>query len=167
MLAPALSGAFLVAASSLVAGLMIPELHWGHLARDVHARGLLAAAEALAVVVPGLVVFAGYFRLRAPIGALLAATGIGLLLAGVVSVSLVPLVAFLAVVSRSPEAGLFASELLIPGIALGAAVLVPLRLIEVVDRSDRATWLGRAFAAVAAVAFSLQSLPVLHALWAR
>jgi hypothetical protein len=167
MLAPALSGAFLVAASSLVAGLMIPELHWGHLARDVHARGLLAAAEALAVVVPGLVVFAGYFRLRAPIGALLAATGIGLLLAGVVSVSLVPLVAFLAVVSRSPEAGLFASELLIPGIALGAAVLVPLRLIEAVDRSDRATWLGRAFAAVAAVAFSLQSLPVLHALWAR
>jgi hypothetical protein len=57
--------------------------------------------------------------------------------------------------------------LLIPGIALGAAVLVPLRLIEAVDRSDRATWLGRAFAAVAAVAFSLQSLPVLHALWAR
>ena len=158
--APALVGTFLITVASLVAGLADPTRH------EVipRADALRAAFEALAVVVPGAVVFGTYLRLRMTPGALVAATSLGLLTAGVVSLALVPLVAFLALVSQEVPMVLKAQPVLVPGVALAAVASVVYRVIKASDPSARAAVLARGFGVGVFALFAVRVLPVVQQL---
>ena len=151
--APAVVGLFLVAASTTVAAWLDPSSRGLSPRADV----LRALCESLAVVVPGLAVLATYARLRITPGALVAGAALGLLVAGVVSLSLVPLMAFLALVSRDVVFVLRGLALLVPAVALASVAVVVLRVLDAVDRSARAQWLGRGFVVGLFVVFGLRT----------
>jgi hypothetical protein len=156
--APAVVGLFLVAVSVTVAGLLGPTAHGVTLRAD----GLRALGEALAVVIPGLSVLATYARVRVTPGELLAAAATGLLVAGVVSVSLVPLLAFLALVSRDVPSVLGAMPLLVSGVALASVAVVVMRVLDAADGTVRAVWLGRCFVAGLFLVFGLRTAGLLR-----
>ena len=101
------------------------------------------------VVIPGTLVFAIYLRLRLSTRVLLAATSIGLLAAGLVATCIMPLMAFLVLVSREAPFVLVLPALFVPGIALATLVALPVRVITSLDSSRSAWWLSRAFARMA------------------
>ncbi|MGC4114624.1 MAG: hypothetical protein QM765_08440 [Myxococcales bacterium] len=138
--APALVGTFLVAVSTIAAGLVDPTR-----TGLPRADALKAWIEALALSVPAMVVFGTYLRLRLTPGALLAAAALGLLAAGIVSLALVPLVAFFALVSQGVPLVLRAQALLVTGVALATVASVVHRVIVASDPTHRAAALARFF----------------------
>ncbi|MGZ3459015.1 MAG: hypothetical protein ACXU86_10990, partial [Archangium sp.] len=134
-LAPALLGIFLVAATSAAAGFVSPD----GLQIAPRLDALRAVFEALLVVIPGTLVFAIYLRLRLSTRVLLAATSIGLLAAGLVATCVMPLMAFLALVSRESPLVLALPSVFVPGIALATMAALPVRVITSLD-SSRAAW---------------------------
>ncbi len=162
--APALLGLFLVAASSAAAGLVSPS----GVRLVPRLDALRAVFEALAVVVPGTLVFATYLRLRLSARVLLAGTAIALLAAGLVSVCVLPLMAFLVVVSHEVPSVLALPALLVPGLALATVAALPIRVITALDPSKTALWLARGFAFFLVAVFSLRvhaALINLYDLW--
>jgi hypothetical protein len=160
-LAPALLGLFLVALASTAASLVDPARAGAIPRFDV----LRAALEALGVMVPAIVVFGTYLRLRLTPSALLAGCSLGLLVAGVVSLALVPMIAFLALVSTLAPTVLSSLSLLVPAIALAAAAAVFYRVVEGSDRSARATYLARAYALGLLAVFAIRALPLARGLF--
>lgn len=141
--APALLGLFLIAASSVLAGLSTPED--GRIA--LRLDPVRAALESLCVVVPGTAVFAIYLRVRISTRAFLAGTAIGLLAAGLMAACVLPLMGFLVLLSSEQDwliHGL--PSLMVPGLALATVAVLPVRVITALDRSRTAFWLSRAFA---------------------
>ncbi|MBS2032956.1 MAG: hypothetical protein JST54_34105 [Deltaproteobacteria bacterium] len=116
------------------------------------------ALESLAVALPALIVFGVYLRLDLGPRALLAAQAVGLWTAGLVCVCVLPLLAFLAVMSHGELWALHLRGVLLPVMGLAVATAVPLRILITVDRSARARWLGRAFVSTVAVAFLFKLL---------
>ncbi|WP_152622417.1 hypothetical protein [Archangium violaceum] len=160
-LAPALLGIFLVAASSASAGFVsstglrfIPKLD-----------ALRAVFEALLVVVPGSLVFAIYLRLRLTTRVLLAATSIGLLAAGLVATCVMPLMAFLVLVSRDAPLVLALPAVFVPGLALATLAALPVRVITSLDSSRAAWWMSRAFAFFLGAVFLLRVHSSFLTLW--
>jgi hypothetical protein len=151
-LTPALLGLFGVAAASAVAGLVSPE----GLGLDPRLDALRAVFEALAVVVPGTLVFSLYLRLRLSARAFLAASAIGLLAAGLVAVCVLPLMAFLVVVSGDAPQVLQLPGLLVPGLALTTVAAVLMRVMTTLDGSRAAWWVSRAFVFFLAAVFLLR-----------
>lgn len=151
-LAPALLGTFLVAAASALAGCislsgfrLVPRL-------DV----LRAVFEALLVVVPGTTVFAIYLRLRISARALLAATALGLLAAGVVATCILPLMGFISVVAVKSRMDVPIPLLFVPGLALATVAALVARVIVSLDTSPAARWLARAFLLLLGAVFVLR-----------
>jgi hypothetical protein len=141
--APALLGLFLIATSSVLAGLATPEGARVALRLDA----VRAALESLCVVVPGTAVFAIYLRLRISTRTFLAGTAIGLLAAGLMAACVLPLMGFLVLLSTERDwliRGLL--SLMVPGLALATVAVLPVRVITSLDRSPTALWLSRAFA---------------------
>lgn len=150
--APALLGLFLVSAATALASLVSPA-GFQLLPRLDALRAIL---EALLVVVPGTLVFALYLRLRVSARALLGATALGLLAAGLVAACLLPLMAFLVLVSGKAPLILALPALLVPGIALGTLAGLPVRVIAALDPSPAAQWLARGFAFFLGAVFLLR-----------
>ena len=165
-LTPALIGLSLIALASLISAALDPG-RTGTASLVPRADVLRAVIEALAVVVPGAIGFAVYLQLRIPARAMLAATAIGLLVGGVVAISLVPLMAFLAIVARAQPTALVTPGFLVPAIALAAVAAIPVRVIRALDRSDRATWLARAFSVLVFAAFAIRVAPYVRELFTR
>lgn len=157
-LAPALLGIFLVAATSAAAGFVSP----GGLRLAPRLDALRAVFEAMLVVIPGTLVFAIYLRLRLSTRVLLAATSIGLLAAGLVATCVMPLMAFLVVVSREAPPILALPALFVPGLALATLAALPVRVITALDSSRAAWWLSRAFAVFLGAVFILRVHASLH-----
>jgi hypothetical protein len=158
--APALLGLFLVSAATALASLVSP---WGfQLVPRLDA--LRAIFEALLVVVPGTLVFALYLRLRLSARALLGATALGLLAAGLVATCILPLMAFLVLVSGKAPLILALPSLLVPGIALGTLAGLPVRVISALDPSPAAQWLARGFAFFLGAVFLLRIPALLNTL---
>ncbi len=160
-LAPALLGIFLVAASSAASGFVsstglrfVPRLD-----------ALRAVFEALLVVIPGTLVFSIYLRLRLTTRVLLAATSIGLLAAGLVATCVMPLMAFLVLVSRDAPLVLALPALFVPGLALATLAALPVRVITSLDSSARAWWMSRAFAFFLGAVFLLRVHSSFLTLW--
>jgi hypothetical protein len=162
-LAPALVGLFLVALASTAAGLVDPSRS-GSLPRFDFLR---AALEALGVMVPTVIVFGTYLRLRISPGALLAGSALGLLVGGLVSVSLVPLVAFLGVVSQQAPHVLTGLSLLVPAIALASAASILFRVIEFSDSSARAAVLARVYGLGLFAVFAIRAFPFARRMFLR
>jgi hypothetical protein len=150
--APALLGIFLVAATSAAAGFVSPE----GIQFAPRLDALRAVFEAMLVVIPGTFVFAIYLRLRLSTRVLLAATSIGLLAAGLVATCVMPLMAFLVVVSREAPLILTLPGLFVPSLALATLAALPVRVITALDSSPAAWWLSRAFAAFLGAVFLLR-----------
>ncbi len=110
-----------------------------------------AVAVALSVVVPALVVLASYARVRVSARTIVAASAIGVLTAGVVTVAAVPLLAFIAMVQ--PVDLLAAPVMILTGMAVIAAASVPARVLAALDPRARAVWISRGFVLSAYVAF--------------
>ncbi|WP_375771939.1 hypothetical protein NR798_13965 [Archangium gephyra] len=160
-LAPALLGIFLVAASSALSGFvsstglrLVPRLD-----------ALRAVFEALLVVIPGTLVFAIYLQLRLTTRVLLAATSIGLLAAGLVSTCVMPLMAFLVLVSGDAPVVLALPAVFVPGLALATLAALPLRVITALDTSRAAWWMSRAFAFFLGAVFLLRVHASFLAFW--
>jgi hypothetical protein len=151
-LAPALLGIFLVAATSATAGFVSP----GGLRLAPRLDALRAVFEALLVVVPGTLVFAIYLRLRLTTRVLLAATSIGLLAAGLVATCVMPLMAFLVLVSQDAPLILALPAVFVPGLALATLAALPVRVITSLDSSKAAWWMSRAFAFFLGAVFLLR-----------
>jgi hypothetical protein len=151
-LAPALLGIFLVAATSAAAGFVSP----AGLRFAPRLDALRAVFEALLVVVPGTLVFAIYLRLRLSTRVLLAATSIGLLAGGLVATCVMPLMAFLVLVSKEAPIVLALPALFIPSLALATVAALPVRVITSLDSSRAAWWLSRAFAVFLGAVFLLR-----------
>jgi hypothetical protein len=151
-LAPALLGIFLVAATSAAAGFVSPD----GLRLAPRLDALRAVFEALLVVVPGTLVFAIYLRLRLSTRVLLAATSIGLLAGGLVATCVMPLMAFLVLVSKEAPIILALPALFIPSLALATVAALPVRVITSLDSSRAAWWLSRAFAVFLGAVFLLR-----------
>jgi hypothetical protein len=151
-LAPALAGMFLVAVASALAGFISFEGHRRVPRFDV----LRAFVEALLVVIPGTTVFAIYLRLRISARAFLAATALGLLAAGVVAACVLPLMAFIAVVSFESRMYIPLPLLAVPGLALATVAVVPARVITSLDSSKAAYWLSRGFIFFLGAVFTLR-----------
>jgi len=151
-LTPALLGLFGVAVASAVAGLVAPE----GLRLAPRLDALRAVFESLAVVVPGTLVFSLYLRLRLSVRTFLAASAIGLLAAGLVAVCVLPLMAFLVVVSGDAPRVLELPALLVPGLALTTVAAVLMRVITTLDGSRAAWWVSRAFVSFLAAVFLLR-----------
>ncbi|PTL75239.1 hypothetical protein [Vitiosangium sp. GDMCC 1.1324] len=151
-LAPALLGIFLVAATSAAAGFVSPE--GPRFAPRLDA--LRAIFEALLVVIPGTLVFAIYLRLRLSTRVLLAATSIGLLAAGLVATCVMPLMAFLVLVSKEAPLILSLPTVFVPGLALATLAALPVRVITSLDSSRAAWWMSRAFAFFLGAVFLLR-----------
>lgn len=135
-LAPAMLGAALVAASSLAARVIGPP-HPRYVSAALERVDLLRAVfEALLVVVPSALVLGSYLRLSIGARAILASFAIGLLHAGVVAAALVPLVAFLGIVSRAQP--MLSPGLLLPPIAVATVAATVARIVRSVDPSARA-----------------------------
>ena len=150
-LAPALSGLFLVAASTVVAGAFSREgLRW-----LPQLDALRAVLESLLVVVPGTTVLAIYLRLRISARSLLAGISLGLLSAGVVAACLLPLVAFLSVVAVESRRALPLSSL-VPAIALATVGLFSARVMTALDSSSDTRWLARSFICFLGAVFLLR-----------
>lgn len=145
------SGAAMVMMSSLSTSV----LTGSPITEQATLGGLAAAATAIGVVVPALVVIASYARVAATARTIVAAASIGVLLAGVVCVAAVPLLAFLALVAPA-DAMLATPALLISGAAVVAASSVPARVIAALDERTRAQLMSRAFVVAAYVAFVAQ-----------
>ena len=151
-LAPALLGIFLVAATSAAAGFVSP----GGLRLAPRLDAVRAVFEALLVVIPGTVVFAIYLRLRLTTRVLLAATSIGLLAAGLVATCVMPLMAFLVLVSHDAPLILALPSVFVPGLALATLAALPVRVITSLDSSRSAWWMSRAFAFFLGAVFLLR-----------
>lgn len=160
-LAPALLGIFLVAATSAAAGSVSPGGAW--LAPRLDA--LRAVFEAMLVVIPGTLVFAIYLRLRLSTRVLLAATSIGLLAAGLVATCIMPLMAFLVLVSKEAPFVLALPALFVPGIALATLAALQVRVITSLDSSRAAWWLSRGFALFLGAVFLLRVHTLLLNTW--
>ncbi len=160
-LAPALLGLFLIAATSASAGFVSPE----GLQLAPRLDALRAVFEALLVVIPGTLVFAIYLRLRLTTRVLLAATSIGLLAAGLVATCVMPLMAFLVLVSRDAPFILDLPSVFVPGLALATLAALPLRVITALDTSRAAWWMSRAFAFFLGAVFLLRVHSSLLTLW--
>ena len=160
-LGPTLLGLFLVAASSALVGFISPE----GVRLAPHFDTLSALFEALAVVFPGTLVFAIYLRLRISPRVLLASLSIGLLAAGLVAACALPLMAFLALVSREAPHLLALPALFVPGLALTTLMTLPVRVITALDGSRPAWVLSRAFAVCLGAVFFLRIAPALTTLW--
>jgi hypothetical protein len=152
---PAAVGVVLIAVASIVAAL--PSLA-AHNTRDLglalSVDGLRPLLETLAAIMPLTLVLSGYLRLATSSRAILAAFAIGLLLAGVVSVSLLSMVFFLVVVSGDNVAVPTLLSMVIPCVALGTILSVVVRVSGTIDPSRRA-WLVTRFAATLAAAVFL------------
>lgn len=159
--APALLGVFLVAASSAAAGFVSP----GGFRLAPRLDALRAVFEALLVVIPGTIVFASYLRLRLPPRVLLAATSIGLLAAGLVAACVLPLMAFLVLVSSEAPIVLGLPALIVPGLALATVAALPARVITALDPSRSAWWLSRAFVFFLGAVFALRAQAALYTLF--
>ena len=151
-LAPALLGIFLVAATSATAGFVSST----SLRLAPRLDALRAVFEALLVVVPGTLVFSIYLRLRLSTRVLLAATSIGLLAGGLVATCVMPLMAFLVLVSKDAPVVLALPALFIPSLALATVASLPVRVITSLDSSRAAWWLSRAFAVFLGAVFLLR-----------
>ncbi|QRN94711.1 hypothetical protein JRI60_37180 [Archangium violaceum] len=160
-LAPALLGLFLVAASSATVGFISPE----GLQLVPRLDALRAVFEALLVVIPGTLVFAIYLRLRLSTRTLLAATAIGLFAAGLVATCVLPLMAFLMLVSREAPLVLALPSVFVPALALSTLAALPVRVITSLDPSRAAWWLSRAFAFFLGAVFLLRVHTSLLNLW--
>lgn len=144
----AFGGLSVIAATTLAIGALDPA--------PFNADLLRAALEALLVVVPATIVFSVYARLDLGPRTLLAATAIGLLVAGLVSVALMPLMAFISLTDRMTSA-FSAPAVLLPAIALAATATVPARVIRALDHSARANLLRVGFVVVLFAAFALRA----------
>lgn len=151
-LSPALLGLFLVATSSALVGFVSPS--GLRLAPNIDA--LRALFEALLVVVPGMLVFAIYLRLRTSTRVLMAAISIGLLAAGLVAACVLPLMAFLTLIAQNAPLILALPAVFVPGLALATLVALPVRVITSLDPSRSAWWLSRAFAVCLGAVFFLR-----------
>lgn len=140
-LSPALLGLFLVAATSATVGFVSP----AGLRLAPRLDALRAVFEALIVVIPGTLVFALYLRLRLTPRVLLATNAIGLLAAGLVATCVMPLMAFLALVSREAPLILVLPSVFVPGLSLATLAALHVRVITTIDTSRAAWWLSRAF----------------------
>lgn len=160
-LAPALLGLFLVAATSAAAGFVSP----GGARLAPRLDALRAVFEAMLVVIPGTLVFAIYLRLRLSTRVLLAATSIGLLAAGLVAACIMPLMAFLVLVSKEAPLVLALPAVFVPGIALATLAALPARVITSLDSSRAAWWLSRAFALFLGAVFLLRVHSLLLNAW--
>jgi hypothetical protein len=135
-----LAGAALVALASILS-LALDTLHLG--AAAVPKVDLLRAMfEAMALVIPSVVVLSGYFGLGASPKTVLAAVALGLLIAGVVSTSTLPLMAYLTFYSKAKP--LVAPGALVPVVALATIASTSGRVLRSIDptRRSRALVLG-------------------------
>jgi hypothetical protein len=135
-LAPAMIGGVLIVATSSIAvriplqdgASMVPALDRVDL--------LLPLVQALAIVLPTSLILGVYARLDFSPRTVIAAYALGALIAGLVLVSALPLVAFLAVVSRARP--LVPIGIMFPAIAAAAIAATVKRILSAIDPSPRA-----------------------------
>lgn len=126
-------------------------------------HGLRALLEALAVVVPTSLISFTYVNLRVPPRAFLAAAALGLATAGVVGLSLLPLLAFAAVAGQGALPFFAQPAVLLPfafTVAVGAVVL---RVVRSVDPRPVGRACSVVFFALLLGAFALRFHPALDA----
>lgn len=135
VVAPGLVGGALVAVACSLAGVTSTGVVVG---MPLGARVL----PALLLADGALLVIAMQSRLRTPLGALAASLSIGLLMAGVVAVSVLPLVPFLVAVQGAGTGAETVGTLLMPLVVLGSATVVPRRLLETTEGASTGRGLG-------------------------
>lgn len=118
------------------------------------ADGLLAALEALLLVVPAGAIFAGYTELRAGPRVLVAASALGLSIGGLAALCILPLLAFFQLVSQVRTSLPLGFELLVPLVALGGVAATVSRVLRAIDERPRAQWLAQLFVTATFVAYS-------------
>jgi hypothetical protein len=159
-LARAVLGLAAVCAASAVAALLDPAVRAS--GKPPASDPLYALLEAVLVVLPGTVIFLTYASTRVSPRSMLAASSIGLLIGGVVAGALVPLMAFLALVSRAALSPVVSPAVLVPFAALAAIASTPSRVLSAVDPRPEVRWVGWTFAALLVVVFALRASPALR-----
>lgn len=150
-IALAVSGLGMVVLASVIAALLLPR----------HAHQVLGRVdilrpwvEALIFVVPSLVTFSAYLRLKFSPRSILAAMAVSLVFAGVLAVTMLPLVGFLMMMARSVR-GVPDLLALVPAVvAFGTAVAVTTRQLGQLDSSTRARWVLRLFFLISVALFA-------------
>lgn len=149
-------GVSAVLTSGTLAGLLAPDPQLGE-------RGLVALGIALIAVSPALVALSIERKLRLSPSALLAVLSLSALVAGVASMALLPLAAFVRLVARANPDVLSAFPLLVALTALAAFALVPARVIRSLDPSLTATTVTNAYSVVLTAVFAYQAWPAFRA----
>jgi hypothetical protein len=118
--------------------------------------------EALVFVVPSLVTFSAYLRLKLTPRVIFSAMAIGLLFAGVLALSVLPLVGFLMAMAWSVR-DLQQLLTLVPAVvAFGTVVAVSTRHLGQLDTSTRAAWVLKLFLFISIALFAERTLTHLH-----
>jgi len=119
---------------------------------DTRVDGLMAFLEVTALLVP-IALLAAFLQVRVPLRALLGTVAVGLLQAGLVALTLLPLVAFVALVTASrgmvstyPGAHAALAGLVVPALALMAMLE---RCTTIVQSIDGSQWVARSARAMA------------------
>jgi hypothetical protein len=145
----ALAGAVLIVLASLCS-LALDGLHFGEkiLPRADLLRSLF---EAILMVVPSAILVSAYFRIALSPRVVLASVALGLLIAGVVVASTLPLMAYLTLFTRAQP--LVAPGAILPILALAASASTSGRVIRSIDPTPRARNFVIVFQALLGLAF--------------
>ncbi len=150
-LAPAILGISLLVACAAIADALMTSRE-GAPRFDL----LRGALESLLLVVPGSVVLGTWLKLRLPPRMLIGAVALGMLTAGVVCVSFVPLMLFLAVVSSEAPRVMLAAVALAPLLCVGIGAATMIRVVDAADDSRRAWLFARGYALLLFAVFALR-----------
>jgi hypothetical protein len=147
-IATGLAGAILIGLAS-TAALALDSLHFGEriLPRIDVLRALF---EALLVVAPSAILLSAYFQIAISPRIVLAAIALGLLIAGIVVASALPLVTYLTLLAAKPA---IAPGVLLPFVALAAAAATSTRILRAIDPSRRARIFAFGFQVALAMVF--------------
>ncbi len=153
LFSPGLLGVALIATACLIVSLPGLLGTGGDGSPAVDIEGLLALVETLLVVTPVMLSTAAYARLQLTPRVVIAALSVCLLVAGVVSMSSLPMVAYLLVNSRDVGFLLVVLSLIVPGLAFGSVLVILFRVFTTLDPSSRSRWMSRAFVVVSSAVF--------------
>lgn len=155
-LGPATLGLALVGGCTVVGGLLA-----GDVGLRLADRALLSLLEALAVAFPMLLVMSNIAGLRLTPATLVSGGAIALGIAGVVSILMLPLLAFLALCAGTTGDATVLRTLLVPLVALSAVVGVLARILRSVDQGPKTGAVVWAFAFLAAAGLLARLHPML------
>lgn len=128
---------------------------------DLPLEGARIAFEAMAIVVPSGIVFATYARVRPSPAAMFASASIALLIAGVVSLSVLPLLGFIALATQNSRALDVIFQLFIPSLSVGIVARHLRQFLRATDPSPKAGFISFWMMTLLLLLYAVRVEPVL------